>query len=238
MDWVAQMKNKSKRRYIMKNILTKIGLSVVVSATFLSSTLNAGNHAYVGGNQSPAFKNAYSSTTDKNVLLKYKKQIQQYETLVVMYQSQFESYKSNLKNRKTLLPKQWKLFAKSVTNLSKAIEFSEGMNLAASSYELEFKKEFPSYHNQNIEKQYKQLRLTARDNIKKSLKHLGLEVQNMQDEEAILKQLEIFAKTSTTQKSVIAVANQLALNQIDILSELQKTINVQEQIQSAFLSVK
>ena len=236
MGWVAQMRYKSNRRYMMNNIFTKIGLSVVVSATFLSSCLNAGNS---GNAVSVMWEHTQPVKYAKEDRLnKYKKQIQQYETLVVMYQSQFESYESNLKKRKTLLPKQWKLFAKSVTNLSKAIEFSEGMNLAASSYELKFKKEFPSYNNQSIEKQYKQLRLSARENIKKSLKHLGLEVQNIQDEEAILKQLEIFAKSPTTQKSVIAVANKLALNQIYVLDGLQKTIKVQEQIQSAFLSVK
>ena len=235
----------------MKNIFTKIGLSLVITTTFLSSCLNAGNSTTTPNDQGTVIaylKNNHSSTRDKNVLDKYKKQIQEYETLVVMYQSQFESYKSNLKKRKTLLPKQWKLFARSVTNLSKAIEFSEGMNLAASSYELDLKKEFPSYETfsktaqtktpkQSIQNQYKQLRLVSRDKLNTSLKLLGLEVQNVEDAKAIMEQLEILSKTSIGQESAIGVANKLALHQIYVLNELQKTMSLQEQIQSAFLSV-
>ena len=231
----------------MKNIFTKIGLSLVITTTFLSSCLNAGNTNVILYNSNPTevsyLKNDYFPRTNKNVLAKYKKQVQQYETLVVMYQSQFEGYKHNLKNRKTLLPKQWKLFARSVTNLSKAIEFSEGMNLAASSYELDLKKEFPSYETfsktpkQSIQNQYKQLRLASRDKLNTSLKLLGLEVQNVEDAKAIMEQLEILSKTSIGQESAIGVANKLALHQIYVLNELQKTMSLQEQIQSAFLSV-
>ena len=234
----------------MKNRFKKIGLSLVVITTFLSSCLNAGNSTSDGNHPSDIvyLKNDYSSTKNKNILVKYKKQVQDYETLVVMYQSQFESYKSNLKKRKTLLPKQWKLFAKFVTNLRKAIEFSEGMNLAASSYELDLKKEFPSYETfskstqtktskKSIQNQYKQLRLASRDKLNTSLKLLGLEVQNVEDVKAIMEQLEILSKTSIGQASAIGVANKLALHQIYVLNELQKTMTLQKQIQSAFLSV-
>jgi len=217
----------------MNNILSKVVVTLALFTTLLSSSLQAGN---AQGSAVPA-PSRVSIADKKESIDYYKKQIQNYETLVVMYQSQFEGYKRNLKKTKTLLPKHWRLFSKSVTNLKKAIEFSEGMNLLASSYELEFKKKFPSYSTHSIEDKYKKLRLQARDDISNSLKLLGIDTQDIEDEAAILKQLEIFSKSSATQKSAIEVANRVALTQIDILNELQKMITTQEEIQREFLSV-
>jgi len=232
----------------MKKKLIKIGLSTALVIIFLASPLNAGA---AGGGASEVtqiaqmgadiLERGYAYTRQG---YEFDQQIKQYEKQVEQYENQFISYKNMLQNIGKLPQQQWDQFSQSVLELKKIINYGEGINFAASSYDADFRSLFKGYDKYlteakgghlDFQAQYKQLRISTRDSINGALKSLGLQVSDIQSDEATMKQLQNLSQSATGQLGAIQAANAIAVHQTHALKKLQQTIMLQANMQAQFM---
>ncbi len=237
----------------MKTTLKKIGLSTVLATMLLTSSLNAGAAAggasewtQIGQLIADGIDRGYSYTKQ---LQEYATQINQYQQQIMQYKNQFDSYKNMLQNIGQLPQQQWDQFSQSVLKLRETVNFGEGINFAASSYNSDFNNLFKGYDNYlsvaqgkttqenglDFNNQYKQLRTSTRDSINGALKSLGLQATDMQNDEATMRQLQTLSQSATGQLGAIQAANAIATHQTHTFKKLQQTIMSQANMQAQFM---
>jgi len=232
----------------MKKTLKKIGLSTVLATMLLTSSLNAGAAAggasewtQIGQLIADGIDRGYSYTKQ---LEEYATQINQYNQQIMQYRNQFDSYKNMLQNIGQLPQQQWDQFSQSVLKLKETVNFGEGINFAASSYNSDFNNLFKGYDNYledaksgNVDftNTYKQLRTSTRDSINGALKSLGLQATDMQNDEATMRQLQTLSQSATGQLGAIQAANAIATHQTHTFKKLQQTIMSQANLQAQFM---
>ena len=234
----------------MKTTMKKIGLSTV-AATILMTSLNAGSVGGFGGSlESTQWLRFGAETADRanaytKQLQQYAMQMQQYQQQVQQYVNQFQSYKMMLENIGKLPQQQWDQFSQSVLKLKDAVNFGEGINFAASSYDNDFSKLFKGYDKYlasakdgslNFGDTYKQLNKSTRDTVNGALKSLGLQAADMANDESTMRQLQALSSSATGQKAAIQAASEIALHQTHTLKKLQQTIMTQANMQGEFMA--
>ena len=231
------------------NTIKKIGLSTTLAAMLLSTSLNAGAAAG-GASEWTQILQFGSDVVDRassytQQLEDYAMQLQQYEQQVQQYVNQYKSYEMMLRNIGQLPQQQWDQFSQSVLKLKDAVNFGEGINFAASSYNNDFSKLFKGYDQYlasakdgslNFGDTYKQLNQSTRDTVNGAMKSLGLQANDMANDEATMRQLQNLSSSAAGQKAAIQAASEIALHQTHTLKKLQQTIMTQANMQGEFMA--
>ena len=231
--------------------MKKITISTILAAAIMTTSLNAGSVGGFGGSlESTQWLRFGAETADRanaytKQLQQYAMQMQQYQQQVQQYVNQFQSYKMMLENIGKLPQQQWDQFSQSVLKLKDAVNFGEGINFAASSYNNDFSKLFKGYDQYlasakdgslNFNDTYKKLNQSTRDTVNGALKNLGLQATDMQNDEATMRQLQTLSSSATGQKAAIQAASEIALHQTHTLKKLQQTIMTQANMQGEFMA--
>ncbi len=236
--------------------MKKITISTILAAALMTTSLNAGSVGGFGGSlEVTQWARFGSETLDRanqytTQLREYATQIQQYQQQVQQYVNQFQSYQAMLQNIGQLPQAQWDQFAQSVMGLKQSLDFGQSLNFTASSYDQDFSKLFKGYDqyladaagkttSQNavdFQAQYKQLATSTRDTVNGSLKALKLRADDLQNDEAVMRQLQTLSTSAVGQKSAIQAANEIALHQTHQLKKLEQTIMTQANMQGEFMA--
>lgn len=231
--------------------MKKITISTILAAAIMTTSLNAGSVGGFGGSlESTQWLRFGAETADRanaytKQLQQYAMQMQQYQQQVQQYVNQFQSYKMMLENIGKLPQQQWDQFSQSVLKLKDAVNFGEGINFAASSYNNDFGKLFKGYDQYlasakngslNFGDTYKQLNKSTRDTVNGALKSLGLQAKDMANDESTMKQLQTLSSSATGQKAAIQAASEIALHQTHTLKKLQQTVMTQANMQGEFMA--
>ena len=233
----------------MKNTLNKIGLSTALAAMLLTSSLNAGGAVSGGASEWTQIAQMTADGVDRanqytKQLQEYATQVNQYQQQIMQYRNQFDSYRNMLQNIGQLPQQQWDQFSQSVIGLKKSLEFGEALSYASSSYDTDFKKIFPGFDKYlrdaksgdlDFQTTYKQLRTSTRDTVNGALKSLGLQANDMQNDEATIRQLQNLSQSATGQLGAIQAANAIAMHQTHTLKRLQQTLMTQANIQGEYI---
>ena len=233
----------------MKNTLKKIGLSTALAAILLTSSLNAGGAVSGGASEWTQIGQMVADGVDRanqytKQLQEYATQVNQYQQQIMQYRNQFDSYRNMLQNIGQLPQQQWDQFSQSVIGLKKSLEFGEALSYASSSYDTDFKKIFPGFDKYlrdaksgdlDFQTTYKQLRTSTRDTVNGALKSLGLQANDMQNDEATMRQLQNLSQSATGQLGAIQAANAIAMHQTHTFKKLQQTIMSQANMQGEFM---
>ena len=235
----------------MKTTIKKIGLSTALAAMLLTSSLNAGGAVSGGASEWTQIGQMVADGVDRanqytKQLQEYATQVNQYQQQIMQYRNQFDSYKNMLENIGQLPQRQWDQFSQSVLKLRETVNFGEGINFASSSYNTDFNNLFKGYDNylsaaqgdnahQSFQDQYKQLRISTKDSINGALKSLGLQANDMQNDEATMRQLQNLSQSATGQLGAIQAANAIATHQTHTFKKLQQTIMSQANMQGQFM---
>lgn len=226
--------------------MKKIGLSAIVVAIMVAS-LNAGSPFTGATEWTQIANNAELAGQSAKQLQQYATQLKQYYQQVQQYKNQFQSYKMMLQNIGKLSPQQWNEFSKSVIGLKNSVNYGEGINFAATSYNSDFHKLFKGYDKYlagakdgslNFSNTYKQLNKSTRDTVSGALTNLGLQAKDMENDEDTMKQLQKLSLSASGQKSAIQAANEIALHQTHTLKKLQQTIMTQANMQGEFYAAQ
>ena len=229
--------------------MKKITISTILAAAIMTTSLNAGAAAG-GASEWTQILQFGSDVVDRassytQQLEDYAMQLQQYEQQVQQYVNQYNSYKMMLQNIGQLPQQQWDQFSQSVLKLKDAVNFGEGINFAASSYNNDFGKLFKGYDQYlasakngslNFGDTYKQLNKSTRDTINGALKNLGFQASDMANDEATMRQLQALSSSASGQKAAIQAASEIALHQTHILKKLQQTIMTQANMQGEYMA--
>jgi P-type conjugative transfer protein TrbJ len=236
----------------MKTTMKKIGLSTALATMLLSSSLNAGGAVSGGASEWTQIAQLVADGVDRAnqytaQLQDYAMQIQQYQQQVQQYVNQYNSYKMMLENIGQLPQQQWDQFSQSVLKLKEAVNFGEGINFAASSYNNDFSKLFKGYDQYlagakdgslDFGATYKQLNQSTTDTVNGALKSLGLQAEDMQSDESTMRQLQALSSNATGQKAAIQAASEIALHQTHTLKKLQQTVMTQANMQGEYIAKK
>ncbi len=173
-----------------------------------------------------------------------------YRKEVESMKNQFLSYKLMLQNIGKLPETQWNEFQKQFIELGKIVDFGESINYSSASYDTKFNQLFKGYDqyladaagkttSQNavdFQTQYKQLATSTRDTVNGSLKALKLRADDLQNDEAVMRQLQTLSTSAVGQKSAIQAANEIALHQTHQLKKLEQTIMTQANMQGEYIA--
>ena len=234
--------------------MKKITISTILAAAIMTTSLNAGG-AVAGALEPTQWARFGAETLDRansytTQLREYATQIQQYQQQVQQYVNQFQSYQAMLQNIGQLPQQQWDQFSQSVMGLKQSLDFGQSLNFTASSYDQDFSKLFKGYDqylagaagkttSQNavdFQAQYKALATSTRDTVNGSLKALKLRADDLQSDEATMRQLQTLSSSAVGQKSAIQAANEIALHQTHQLKKLEQTIMTQANMQGEFMA--
>ncbi|MDQ7084932.1 MAG: hypothetical protein Q9M36_08360 [Sulfurovum sp.] len=227
-----------KTKNIMKSIVTIIALS---------SQAHAGTVGGTGG-ALEITQNIQTFSDIGDRALAYTSQLQQYSTQLIQYQqqvqqyaNQFLSYKMMLQNIGTLPQAQWEQFTNQVMQLKNALEYGQSVSYTAANFENKFITTFKGYDKYfemamadkpNFLPEYKNMYISTNDTVKGALKSLGLQEQDLQNDEAIMAQLKVQSETSVGQLSAVQAASQIALHQTTQLKKASKDNHVPSQCSS------
>ena len=231
--------------------MKKITISTTLAAMLLSTSLNAGG-AVARALEPTQWARFGAETLDRanaytTQLREYATQIQQYQQQVQQYVNQFQSYQAMLQNIGQLPQAQWDQFSQSIMGLKKSLDFGQSLNFTASSYDQDFSKLFKGYDQYlasakngslNFSDTYKQLNKSTRDTVNGSLKALKLRADDLQSDEATMRQLQTLSSSAVGQKSAIQAANEIALHQTHQLKKLEQTIMTQANMQGEYYAMQ
>ena len=226
--------------------MKKIGLSALAVA-IMATSLNAGSPFTGATEWTQIANNVELAGQSAKQLQQYATQLKQYYQQVQQYKNQFQSYKMMLQNIRKLSPQQWNEFTKSVIGLKNAVNYGEGINFAATSFNSDFHKLFKGYDKYlagakdgslNFSDTYKQLNKSTRDTLNGALNNLGLQAKDMENDEDTMKQLQKLSLSASGQKAAIQAANEIALHQTHTLKKLQQTIMTQANMQGEFYAAQ
>jgi len=222
---------------------TKKSLLIVSLSIFLQSTpLSAGSVAGFGG-----ATEVTQILNNIELANQYVLQISQYQQQVQQYINQFNSYKMMLMKIGKLPQKQWDQFTKNIDGLKRSLEFGTALSYTSGAYTSDFNKLFPGFEkhyaaitsgNMNFEETYKTLNNSTRDTVNGALQSLGLQAEDMDDDEVTMKELELLSQSAKGQLGAIQAANAIAVHQSHTLKKLQKTIMTQANMQGAYMATK
>ena len=229
--------------------MKKITISTILAAAIMTTSLNAGAAAG-GASEWTQILQFGSDVVDRassytQQLEDYAMQLQQYEQQVQQYVNQYNSYKMMLQNIGKLPQAQWDQFSQSIMGLKKSLDFGQSLNFTASSYDQDFSKLFKGYDQYlasakngslNFSDTYKQLNKSTRDTVNGSLKALKLRADDLQSDEATMRQLQNLSSSAAGQKAAIQAANEIALHQTHQLKKLEETIMTQANMQGEFMA--
>lgn len=240
----------------MKTTFKSISISAALAVTLLTSA-NAGGAASGGASEWTQLAQFAADTADRGSsygtqLREYALQANQYRQQIQQYVNQYQAYENMLQNIGQLPPAQWNEFQQSVMGLKQALEFQESLAFTASSYDTDFRNNFPGYteylsaaaskttqqNAYDFGNQYKQLRTTTRDTVNGSLQALNTRAEDMETDEGTMRTLSNLSQSASGQLSAIQAANEIALHQTHQLKKMEQTMMIQANMQGEYIAAQ
>ncbi len=224
--------------------MKKFTLSVAVAISF-SISVNAGT-PFTGATEFTQILN------NGELAAQTAKQLQQYATQLQQYYVQYQEWYRKIQGLKMMvanigqLPENMKQdFLNMALKMKKQMEQGQAITFTAANLNQQFNKIFKGYEHflhknnasaQSFDEAYKSMYQSTRDTALNSLKTLGIQEKDLQNDQAFMSKLRVAMNTAQGTEAAIAVANQLSYHQTEAIQKLQKTVMTQANLQAQFIA--
>jgi len=226
--------------------MKRLTLSVAVAISLVTSA-NAGSVGGFGGatEWTQLLNNGESAAQTA-------KQLQQYATQLQQYYVQYQEWYRKIQGLKMMvanigqLPENMKQdFLNMALKMKKQMEQGQAITFTAANLNQRFNQIFKGYEHfldknnasaQSFQEAYKNMYQSTRDTALNSLKTLGIQEKDLQNDQAFMSKLRVAMNTAQGTEAAIAVANQLSYHQTEAIQKLQKTVMTQANLQAQFIA--
>lgn len=156
---------------------------------------------------------------------------------IVTIKRQVETYKRNF----TALGQfHYQDLGSTLQQLDEITRQGQSLSFTMQNVDSQFQKLYPNYSNQNnlpnYQQSYQQWNQSTSDTLQNSLQAIGVNMQSIQQEDALLKQLQSQSQTAQGRLQVIQVTNEIANENIRQLQTLKQLIATQANAQTAYMA--
>lgn len=134
---------------------------------------------------------------------------------------------------------QWSDAQSLINKLADNIQQSNTIAYSASDLDRRFSKLFPGYQPENdYQAKYQDITKTTLATINASLRSLGMNANDFEDENTRLKLLQGYSQNSKSQLQAIQASSQIASEQVSQLQLLRQTVMAQSSAQGAYYAAQ
>lgn len=182
--------------------------------------------------------------TEWTQLLNKAMMAKQLATQAQQLSTQISQYQDMLTNSKGLSTQVWGQAMQDFSKLQNLMRQSRSMAYSASNLDGQFSSRYgtyDSYLNQKMgardwQNKYTQWSQEGSDNARYALKGLGLQASQMQNEQALMQQLQSMAGSAEGRMQALQVANMMAAQNVDQVMKLRQMMMLQLQMQANYLA--
>lgn len=235
----------------MKTTMKKLGLSTVCAAMLFTTLANAGSVGGFGGSLEIT-QDAQWAADIGDRAISYSKQLQQYATQLQQYYTQLQEWQRKIQGLQMMvqnigqLPENMKnQFLNMAQQMKQSMEQGQAIAYTAANIDEQFNRIFKGYDYfleqsnasaQSFSAAYKTMYQSTRDTALNALKTLGIQEQDLQNDQVFMAKLRTAMNTAQGTEAAIAVANQLAYHQTQSIQKLQKTVMTQANLQAQYIA--
>lgn len=184
--------------------------------------------------------------TENTQLFNKLQMIKQVETSVQQLQTQMSQYQDMLTNSKGFSTQLWGNAMSDIAKLNNLIQQGKALAYSASNLDSQFAKRYGDYRDYQNKKmnttdwdnKYTQWSRETNDNALYTMKALGLQSAQMQDEDALMQQLQTMSGTALGRMQAIQLGNMMTMQNIRQLQKLRQLVMLQLQMQSDYLAAQ
>lgn len=172
--------------------------------------------------------------------------LQQLAQQAEQLKTEINQYSDMLQNSKGVSTQLWGNALQDFTRLQAIMSQSKALAASASNLDGQFAGKYgtySSYLNQQLgsatwQQKYQQWSADGSDNALYTLKGLNVQAQQMQNEQALMSQLQALAGSAQGRMQALQVANMMASQQVDQVFKLRQLMMQQVQMQANYLAIQ
>lgn len=170
--------------------------------------------------------------------------VKQLATQAQQLQAQLNQYQNMLTNSKGVSQNVWGNAIGDIQKLQNLLQQSKALAGTAGNLDGQFASRYGTYRsylNQKMgasdwQNKYNQWSNEANDNTLYTLKGLGLQASQMQNEQAVIRQLQAMSGTAEGRMQAMQVANMFASQNLDQIMKLRQLMMMQIQMQANYMA--
>jgi P-type conjugative transfer protein TrbJ len=172
--------------------------------------------------------------------------LKQVETSIQQLHTQMNQYQNMLSNSQGLSHQVWGKAFQDIGKLNSLIQQSKALAYSATNLDSQFSQrygDYKTYQSQkmngfNWEQKYDQWSREANDNALYTLKAVGMQSSQMQDEEALMQQLQAMSQSAQGRMQAIQVGNMMAAQNINQIQKLRQLMMLQLQMEANYIAAQ
>jgi P-type conjugative transfer protein TrbJ len=216
-----------------------------LAASLLSGILVLGSLTFLTARAADAVY-CVNCGTEVTQLASKLQQAQQVATAIKQLQNQISQYANMVTNTNGLSSQVWGNAMRDIGRLNSLIQQSKALAHTASNLDGQFANRYGTYQSYlgqrmngtDWTRKYAQWSQEASDNSLYTLKALGLQAQQMNDEDATMRQLEAMAGSAQGRMQALQVANMMAAQGVRQTQKLRQLVMMQLQMQADYLAAQ
>lgn len=216
-----------------------------LAASLLSGILALGSLTFLTARAADAVY-CVNCGTEVTQLASKLQQAQQVATAIKQLQNQISQYANMVTNTNGLSSQVWGNAMRDIGRLNSLIQQSKALAHTASNLDGQFANRYGTYQSYlgqrmngaDWTRKYAQWSQEASDNSLYTLKALGLQAQQMNDEDATMRQLEAMAGSAQGRMQALQVANMMAAQGVRQTQKLRQLVMMQLQMQADYLAAQ
>jgi P-type conjugative transfer protein TrbJ len=220
----------------MKHWWVKAGLGIALNLVVINPGALPGNAQNV--------VTCTNCGTEWTQLLNKAMMAKQVATQAQQLGTQINQYKDMLINSKGLSTQVWGQAMQDFSKLQNLMSQSRSMAYSASNLDGQFSSKYGTYDaylNRKMDakdwqNKYAQWSQEGSDNARYALKGLGLQASQMQNEQALMQQLQSMAGSAEGRMQALQVANMMAAQNVEQVMKLRQMMMLQLQMQANYLA--
>lgn len=167
--------------------------------------------------------------------------IQQTANQLRQIQQQLQQYQTMLQNTATLPEQAFSNTFNAIREVTAVYESGKALAATAANLDEQFARRYTTYRGQKLsqkdwENKYQQWSQEANANTLNTLRSVGLQHHQLQDEEQIIKRLQSLSRSSSGRMQALQVANQMAAESLRQTQKLRQLMMLQLQMQANYLA--
>lgn len=172
--------------------------------------------------------------------------LKQVETGIQQLQTQINQYQDMMSNSQGLSGQVWGNAFRDIGKLNALIQQSKALAYSASNLDSQFSKRYGDYKTYQSKKmngsdwdqKYDQWSRETSDNALYTLKAVGMQSSQMQDEDALMQQLQAMSQSAQGRMQAIQVGNMMAAQNINQIQKLRQLMMLQLQMQANYIAAQ
>ena len=172
--------------------------------------------------------------------------VQQLSTQAQQLQTEVGQLQNMLLNSQVVPTEIWGTAVQDISRLNSVLQQSQALAYTASNLDQQFANRYGTY-TQYLKGQitatdwrnkYSQWSKETSDNALYTLKSLGMQANQMQDEQALMQQLQGLSNSAQGRMQALQVANMMAAQNVDQIQKLRQLVMLQLQMQADYVAAQ